>query len=85
MLSFLIWGSLGALIGLLLSRVMPRESERVPLVYGLIGGAGAMLGGSLFDGGSTPNALTIGSVLFALVTATFVVSIAKIFPRTAAR
>jgi uncharacterized membrane protein YeaQ/YmgE (transglycosylase-associated protein family) len=85
MMSFLIWVLMGGLIGMFSSSVMRRDPERGALVYILIGAAGGLIGGVVFDGEITPNIMTFGSMLAAFVSAVLVVSMAKLFMRPAVR
>jgi uncharacterized membrane protein YeaQ/YmgE (transglycosylase-associated protein family) len=85
MISLLLWIAFGAFIGWIASLVMRRDGQQGSLANILVGVVGAAIGGFLFNRGVSPDFLSLGSMLTALVGAVVLLGIVNLVQRGAVR
>lgn len=85
MISLLLWIAFGAFIGWIASIVMNRDAQQGTLGNILVGVIGAGIGGFLFNRGISPDFLSLGSMLTALVGAVVLLGIVNVVQRGALR
>lgn len=85
MISLLLWIAFGAFVGWIASIVMNRDSQQGTLGNILVGVIGAGIGGFLFNRGISPDFLSLGSMLTALVGAVVLLGIVNVVQRGALR